>query len=170
MSKKHRSGNKPHTNIGPANNQSVNITRNVNADVRAVDLHALESEAILSGYDLTLQNFEQTSGPLPSPRIMKGYSELDPSLPDRIVTMAEKQLDHEIDMDRRNADMRHEAMEKGFSSAHRGQWIGAFLGLSLIGSSVWLAMNDHEGVSIAMICTGLAVVLGAFVKDHFKKE
>ena len=112
MSKKQRSGNKPHTNIAPSNNQTVNFTENANEGIRTVDLRALENEAILSSYDLTLQNFEQTSGPLPSPRIMKGYSELDPSLPNRIGTMAEKQLDHEIDMDRRNADMRHEAMKK----------------------------------------------------------
>ncbi|WP_165776765.1 DUF2335 domain-containing protein [Bifidobacterium simiarum] len=64
---------------------------------RRAELRALD-ELIRSGdeqaIDVILER--RFSGPLPSPEVLAGYGDIDPSLPGRIVSMAERQLDANI--------------------------------------------------------------------------
>src|SRR5438874_2723108 len=58
------------------------------------------------------------SGPLPPPTILKGYNEAEAGLANRIVTMAEKQQDHRIDVEKKaiygEIDRAREALRLGF--------------------------------------------------------
>jgi hypothetical protein len=76
-----------------------------NPVVKKVDVK--ENEVVLNEEDIitliedteintikSIQRSEEFSGPLPHPEHMKQYQEIDPSLPTRIVDMAESNLNH----------------------------------------------------------------------------
>lgn len=134
------------------------------------EIRIAEPEDASSTYGCTVQNIESMTGPIPSPRALKGYAELDSTLPDRIVKMAEKQLEHEISIDQRNVDTAQEAMRRGFASATRGQWMELFVILTLIACSVWMGLTGHEALSYVMIGSGIAAAGAVFVKNLFSKE
>lgn len=50
---------------------------------------------VVKAYSLS----EQYSGPIPHPRIMRGYEEICPGAADRILTMAEKEAEHRHSID-----------------------------------------------------------------------
>ena len=99
---------------------------------------------------------EMRSGPLPSPDDMRGYEEILPGAADRILTMAESEQTH-----------RHTtttfAVRWQTISTILGQVFGFLLGLTGIGSGVWLAANGYSLVGIAAIISSLAALMYAFV-------
>ena len=82
-------------------------------------------------------------GPLPSPKDMKGYQEINPDFPDRIMQMTEKQLDHKIAMEQK-------ALNAGIQSALRGQIIAAFLFLTVLGVGTYMIyLIDYQAQLMA---------------------
>lgn len=91
------------------------------ADVNAIlqELPEEKRNAILT----TMMAFEEErsfSGPLPPPEYLDAYEKTLPGAPDRILVMAEKQVDHRIDVEKT-------IVKKKFNQSTLGQIIGAIL-------------------------------------------
>lgn len=94
------------------------------------------------------------AGPLPHPSILAGYNQVLPGSAERILVMAEKQLDHRINTESLIA---HEQMKQ----SSRGQHYALFVCTLALAISATLAMTGHE-VTAAVIggldLIGLATV------------
>lgn len=98
------------------------------------------------------------SGPLPSPKILDGYEQIEKGTANRIITMAETQMKH-----------RH-GMENNFlKSNSRNSFLGilfAFLlGLSLVIGGVICIINDKEFSGSFLGGAGLVGVIIAFIQN-----
>ncbi len=89
------------------------------------------------------------TGPIPSPESFERYGNVLSSAPDRILKMAEKQLDHRIDVEKL-------AVRRQLNQSGIGQILAFIIALGCIGSSVWLAMHDHD--TVAGVVGGATVV------------
>ena len=78
--------------LSKKNNSYLSSTQDMPADFKLKeDSGTFEYEMMSS-----MQEAEAFSGPLPSPKILKGYSEIVPDAPERIIRMAEKQVQHDM--------------------------------------------------------------------------
>lgn len=89
------------------------------------------------------------SGPIPSPEAFERYGNVLPSAPDRILRMAEKQLDHRIDVEKL-------AVRRQLNQSGSGQILAFFIAVGCISASTWAAMHDHD--TFAGILGGATVV------------
>lgn len=86
------------------------------------------------------------SGPLPPPEMLIKYNKAVNNGAERIFIMAESQLKHN-----------HEMEKKKFRLGGIGQIMGFALAVSCIAGTIYLAMNDHAAVAIAL---GTSTVIG----------
>lgn len=130
-----------------------NIPANVNDILQ--ELPEEKRNAILA----TMMAFEEErrfSGPLPPPEYLAEYEKTLPGLPDRIMKMAEKQVDHRIDMEKTIAT-------KKFSQSTLGQILGAALIVFFGYIAYDLAMNGHDNAAIAIGVTTVISLAVVFV-------
>lgn len=110
---------------------------------------------------------ESYSGPLPSPRDFKGYQEVLADAPERILTMAEKALDHRMEEERLIVASR-------ISLAKVGQWLGFVFGMVLVAAGVVLTCRGFEKIGAGLLFVIVSVlvvfVLGKNPLDNKKRE
>jgi uncharacterized membrane protein len=102
---------------------------------------------------------EYYQGPIADPARMAAYAEIDPTLPDRIVKMAEKAQDR---IEKR-ADL---LVQSEIDDRRRGMWMGFGLLLTVIGAACGLAIKGHDGVAAAVLLLGSAGLAGVFVNGR----
>ncbi len=92
-------------------------------------------------------------GPIPPPQILKGYKDIDDSFPDRILKMAEKDL-----------QTRHNMNYLG--------WFGTYsLSLILIGGGIYLVANDKPIYGLIILASSaIFPMLQLFFKRKNKKD
>ncbi|WP_291648957.1 DUF2335 domain-containing protein [Clostridium sp.] len=100
---------------------------------------------------------ESFSGPIPHPKILNDYDMICPGAADRIIKMAENQMDH-----------RH-SMEGSFLRAHsRNSFLGivfAFaLGLVITVGGILCVMSDKQVSGLILGGSGLGTVMLAFIR------
>ncbi len=101
-------------------------------------------------------------GPLPHPDILKGYAELDATLPDRIVRMAE------TEMASRHA-AQTQALSHSFTLAKLGMYSGLAVALAGLGAASYMA--QFSAVAAAVIgAVDLGVLVGIFVAGRPSKR
>lgn len=130
-----------------------NIPANVNDILQ--ELPEDKRNAILA----TMMAFEEErsfSGPLPPPEYLAEYEKTLPGSPNRIMTMAEKQVDHRIDMEKIIA-------KKKFFQSTLGQIIGAVLIVFFGYIAYDLALNGHDGAAISIGVTTVVSLAVVFV-------
>lgn len=115
------------------------------------------------GYGVEVKKYNIHSGPLPSPETLRAYDETVPGAGERILRMAEKQLDHNIDAD--NATIRHIS-----NSAKRGQWLGFILALVLIGTGIGAMVLEQTAVACTIFGTAIIGVVSSFVSNIIKSK
>lgn len=103
------------------------------------------------------------SGPLPSVETAQGYEAVVPGSFERILAMAEKDQTAVID--------------SHVYASRSGSWyrllcmIFGFLALlAILGSTIFLAMNNHDNAAIAVAGLGVAGVVSAFVNARHSKS
>lgn len=96
------------------------------------------------------------SGPLPPPEYLDAYEKTLPGAPDRIMTMAEKQVDHRIDLEKT-------IVNKKFKQSYLGQIIGAVLIIFFGCIAYDLAMHGHDNAAIAIGVTTVVSLAVVFV-------
>lgn len=77
------------------------------------------------------------SGPLPPPNILEGYEKILPGAADRIITMAETQLNHRHDME-------STVIKSNVKNEHTGMLLAFCLTIALMAFGFYLILNDKE--------------------------
>ncbi len=150
-------------NQGPGENDNYQLSN----DVDIVPEEILEGLPEDKRKEITIFAAEHFSGPLPHPKIMADYKKVLPDAPERIISMAEKQQGHRINME--------ESLIKGdIKRADLGLLFGFILYLLFFLSGFYFIAigNNLPGY----IFTGIGVVLSsisAFLRlgvERAKKE
>lgn len=96
------------------------------------------------------------NGPIPPPSYLKGYKDVLPNAPERILAMAEKQQEHRMKME-------ESLVERNLRLSERGQRLGFVIVILFLAASVFLAINGHENLAYLIMGTTLLGVLAVFV-------
>ena len=136
-------------------NELEEIENAMPADVNDIlkDLPEEKRNIILSTM-LAIEEERSFSGPLPPPEYFEAYGKTLEGSPDRILTMAEKQVDHRIELE-------NTIVKKKFSQSTLGQILATMLILAFGYIAYNLAMHGHDTAAIAIGVTtvvGLAIV------------
>ncbi|MBF0262731.1 MAG: DUF2335 domain-containing protein, partial [Magnetococcales bacterium] len=104
------------------------------------------------------------SGPIPDPYALKIYGEIDPTYPERLLAMAERQEAHRQAEEIRQKELEKIAIESyiAFNQAKhnlarqkhlerikyqtRGQWLGIVLVSFFLMGAIYVTMNGHDWV------------------------
>lgn len=104
----------------------------------------------------------QFKGPLPHPSILKGYNDIQDGIADRIVKMAEKDQDAEIENNKQV--LKYQARDSLLGAIFSFLTVMTTFIVGLI-----LILNDKDVVGMGSLLTGIGVILKLFLgKD--KKE
>jgi uncharacterized membrane protein len=102
-------------------------------------------------------------GPLPHPRILAQYKEIDPTIPDRVITMAEKQIDHRINLE--------SAVVSGdVKRSDRGLVFAFILSGIVVLGSILLIYMDKPIEAFALVVLNLATLAGVFIYNSRRRE
>lgn len=106
---------------------------------------------------------ESFSGPIPHPELLQKYEIVQPGFAERIVGMAERQLDHRISCEDKMID--------GLvSESRRGQWFGLIVAIMFLIASVLLIILDHEVVGGILSGGVLVALVAVFVTNRPLKD
>lgn len=114
-----------------------------------------EKRKVIISAMYAIEKTSSFSGPLPPPEDFKAYKDVLPSAPERILSMAEKQLEHRTEMERK-------IVASGIYESRAGQIIGCLLALSFLGAAIYLGMHGHDWLAGAIIAI-IASVATIFV-------
>lgn len=99
------------------------------------------------------------SGPLPHPDDFAGYEKILPGSAERILAMAEREQESRICNN-----------GKLLATQKRGQWMAFLLVFFMILAAVYLAVQGHGGVSIALITSAMVSVASVFIGRRKHRE
>lgn len=105
---------------------------------------------------LAFFSLKSHSGPLPSPETLAGYENAQSGAADRVITMAEKQQNHRMDLEKI-------AIRRQFNQSSAGQWIAAILAISFLGGSVYLGINGHDVLAGTLGGTTIIALVTVFI-------
>lgn len=123
-----------------------------------------DQQTILSRGMFAIQ--QSYSGPLPPAREFKGYKEVMPDAPERILTMAEKNQEHRIELT--NKSEKHD-----YIKTLLGQIFAFVLSLSFGGGAIYLGIEGHDWLAGILGCTTVVSLATIFVLNRlpqFNKE
>jgi uncharacterized membrane protein len=113
--------------------------------------------------DVVVSRTDIVAGPIPSPAILRGYAEVDPALPDRIMRMAEVNQAHLVEMDRRTLEL--EARQRSYE--HTYAMVGQVFGLVSVALTLavvaYTAVNGQPAVASIIGGVGIAALATAFI-------
>ena len=102
-------------------------------------------------------------GPLPDPQTMAEYSTIIPNGADRIMQMAEKQLDHRMKME-------NKVVGGQMLQSNLGQILAFLIGLAALLASTYCIINNHEWAGSILGIGGLTGLVTAFIKGRSSQE
>lgn len=101
---------------------------------------------LVSGISISRQFY---SAPLPPPDDLRAYNDAVPNGAERILTMAENQSAHRIEIESK-------AISAQIEDSKRGQIFGLIVAIVFAVASVWLALQGHD--TVASILGGSTIV------------
>ena len=102
-------------------------------------------------------------GPLPPPEVLARYSNLIPNGAERIMAMAESQLQHRQSLE--------SVVVKGNVRAEtRGQVFAFALGLVAIAGGIWLIASGNSALGLASIITAFTALASVFVYGRIEQR
>ena len=107
----------------------------------------------------------QYSGPLPAPIDLENYERISTGFADRIITMAEKEMQHRHDIE-------NKAIEYSRTDVARGQWFAFIIIITVMICGLFLILNNKEVAGLASIITALGVLVSALLynRNETRKE
>lgn len=105
-------------------------------------------------------------GPLPPPEAMAGYGEIDPTLVNRIVTMAEKEQAHRHSGDVALQTMLIQEQKNQASTTKRGQFLGAGAFAIALGCTVLMVWKDQQIAATIFGALNIGSIVGLFLKSE----
>ena len=101
------------------------------------------------------------SGPIPPPEFLKGYNEIISAGAERIFSMAEKQLEHQIKSDILELELENHRVQEELKQSKLGQIFGFCIGLIGMSAATALAILGREvtaGIFATTTILGLVTV------------
>lgn len=120
-----------------------------------------KKERILNGVVLSMQTLH--IGPLPDPETYSQYAQLIPNGADRIMVMAEKQLDHRIKLESK-------ALSGQLLQSNIGQFLAFFIGLAALGSGAYCISQGHDWAGGILGVGGLTGLVTAFINGKRRQK
>lgn len=108
-------------------------------------------------------SMESFSGPMPHPDILRGYKELIPDAPERILQMAEQEQKHRIDVEKQMLEQNNKNIVESAKANKRSQIIAFILAFILIASGVALTILGHAVVGGTIFGTTIVGVIAIFI-------
>ena len=113
---------------------------------------------------------ESFSGPMPHPDILKGYKELIPNAPERILQMAEQEQRHRIEVENKMLEQNNRNIIESTKANKRSQIIAFILAFVLIASGVALTILGHAIVGGTIFGTTIVGVVAVFITGKSRKD
>jgi len=102
-------------------------------------------------------------GPLPDPETLSEYSAIIPNGAERIMQMAEKQLDHRMRME-------NKVVGGQMLQSNIGQFLAFLIGISALSASTYCIVNGYEFSGSILGIGGLTGLVTAFIKGRSQQE
>ena len=106
---------------------------------------------------------ERFSGPMPHPRHLREYEDILPGSAERILSMAERSLDH-------NATMEETALTAAIDDRKRGMRYGLAAFIASLVTASALAYFGQTPVAIAVLSTAVLGAVAAFINGRLNKQ
>ena len=103
------------------------------------------------------------SGPLPDPQTLAEYSSIIPNGAERIMQMAEKQLNHRMQME-------NKVIGGQLLQSNIGQILAFLIGLAALSASTYCIVNNYEWSGSLLGLAGLTGLVTAFIKGRDQQE
>ncbi|MEK7117594.1 MAG: DUF2335 domain-containing protein [Patescibacteria group bacterium] len=110
-----------------------------------------------------LQITEHFSGPLPHPKILEHYDRIVPGAADRIIKKFESQTEH-------RQFLENKVINGDNFRATLGLIFGFIIAMSAIFGGIYTALQGYQWLGGSLSFAGLALLVGAFVKNRHQKE
>ena len=103
------------------------------------------------------------SGPVPSPRLLAGYEEIQPGLADRIFRMTEAEAAHRHNLEIRIVQARIDQSREQFKEARRGQICAVAITVASLGAGLCAALKGHDVTGGILGVGGIGGIVTTFV-------
>ena len=103
------------------------------------------------------------SGPLPPPQLLKQYNDVVPNGAERLMAMAERQQNHRQELERT-------VIEGNVESESRGQWMGLFISIAVIGAGTYLAAIGRQITGGILVGVDVVALASVFVVGKQKQQ
>jgi len=106
---------------------------------------------------------ESFSGPIPHPKILQGYQDLLPSAPERILSMAEKEQQHRIDVEKEMLIQNRENISNSTVANKRSSIMAFILVMLLIIVGTVLTILGHPSIGKTIFSITIIGVASIFI-------
>lgn len=144
---------KSQSSFSPSSHDKTNDPQNLDPQTQSVSFSAISWNA-----------------PLPHPSVMRDFADIDPTFPDRIVSMTEQEALRRHDLEKEHLRLVGVDADKMRAERSRGQWMGFILCLVLVLIGAIAAFSGHEAVASVIFSTTVIAVVTVFVVGRSKRE
>jgi len=102
-------------------------------------------------------------GPLPSPDTLAQYEAVEPGTANRIISMAENQAAHRMQMDKDYYQLDKKYLESNSRDSFLGVVFAFGIGLATIVCGTVVILAGHSVAGSILSCTGITGIVGTFV-------
>ena len=120
-------------------------------------INKLKKQQIIKSLVVTMHKTH--IGPLPDPETLTEYSAIIPNGAERIMKMAEKQLDHRMLMEKK-------VVGGQMLQSNIGQILAFLIGLAALGASTYIIVSGYEWSGSLIGIGGLTGLVTAFIKGR----
>lgn len=112
---------------------------------------------------VSLTQVSMMSGPIPSPQTLAQYDALVPGAAERIISMAEKQMEHRHHLEK-------SVVEAGIRDRPRARASTVFISTAFIAAGCYFAHEGYPAYAIGCIGTTLASLAGIYIYGSHRLE
>ena len=102
-------------------------------------------------------------GPVPPPGLLQEFDQVIPNGADRIMSMAEKQLEHRISLESK-------VVEANNRDSLLGVFFAGMIGLIAISGAIYLLANNKNIQGLGIFIGTLATLIGVYLRSHKTDE
>lgn len=118
-----------------------------------------EQRAQIVARVVSIAQEERFSGPIAHPRHLREYEEIEPGSANRIICMAENELEH-------GRDLQSKALQADIDDNKASRRYGFVALLVLILSALACVGMDKDAIALAFLGTGVIGTVGLFIKGR----
>jgi uncharacterized membrane protein len=139
------------------------------ANDKRVERRAVAAAGAGQGVTVT-QEAKFHKGPLPSPEVLAGYEKIAPGFADRIVRMAEGEIEHRRGLEQQEFDANRAYMHHVCSSEKLGQWLAAGVAIVMPAIGAYVALHGEPTAGATIGVSGVATIVSALILGRSRKS